>query len=70
VVKIATNSALARRKGEWIDLDAGRLLAGEELPALADELLRLCAEVASGRRTASESMEARDFAIWRGGVTL
>jgi altronate hydrolase len=70
VIKIATNSAIARKKAEWIDLDAGRLLAGEELPALADELLRLTTEVASGRRTASETMGARDFAIWRGGVTL
>jgi altronate hydrolase len=70
VLKIATHTALARRKGSWIDLDAGRLLAGEELPALAEEALRLCAEVASGRRTASELRGARDFAIWRGGETL
>jgi altronate dehydratase/mannitol-1-phosphate/altronate dehydrogenase len=70
VLKIATNSAMARKKSEWIDLDAGRLLSGDQLPVLADELLRLCVEVASGRRTASESMGARDFAIWRGGVTL
>ena len=70
VLKIATHSALARRKGAWIDLDAGRLLDGMALPALAEEALRLCAEVASGRRTASEAMGARDFAIWHGGVTL
>jgi altronate hydrolase len=70
VIKIATNTSMARKKAEWIDLDAGRLLSGEELPVLADELLRLCVEVASGRRTASETMGSRDFAIWRGGVTL
>jgi altronate hydrolase len=70
VIKIATNTGMARKKADWIDLDAGRLLAGEELPALADELLGLCAQVASGRRTASETMGSRDFAIWRGGVTL
>ncbi len=70
VLKIATRTALARQKRGWIDLDAGRLLAGEELPVLAEEALRLCAEVASGRRTASEARGARDFAIWRGGVTL
>lgn len=70
VIKIATHSGLARLKARWIDLDAGRLLSGEELPALADGLLRLCAEVASGKRTASETMGFRDFAIWRGGVTL
>jgi altronate hydrolase len=70
VLKIATQTALARRKGSWIDVDAGRLLAGEALPALAEETLRRCAEVASGKRTASEVRGARDFAIWRGGVTL
>ena len=70
VIKIATRSGLARHKAAWIDFDAGRLLSGEELPPLADELLRLCAEVASGRRTASERMGFRDFAIWRDGVTL
>ena len=70
VVKFATNSELARHKPGWIDFNAGQLLEGREMPELADETLHLCLEVASGRVTAAEKLGLRDFAIWRGGITL
>ncbi|MBQ8136474.1 MAG: altronate dehydratase, partial [Clostridia bacterium] len=37
-VKIASNTPLAQKKRGWIDFDAGRLLAGESLPALGQAL--------------------------------
>lgn len=70
-VKIASNSALAARKPGWIDFDAGRLIDGASLPALADELLRHVVDLASGRvRTRNEENGFREIAIFKDGVTL
>lgn len=70
-VKVATNSALAQRKPQWIDFDAGRLFAGDDLDSMADELYRLVIDVASGRRkTRNEEWGFREIAIFKDGVTL
>ena len=70
VVKFATNSELAKHKPGWIDFNAGQLLEGRGMDELADEALHLCLEIASGHTTAAEKLGLRDFAIWRGGITL
>jgi len=70
VLKVATTSALAEHKKNWIDFNAGGLLEGESLDALAESLLNVVSETASGRLTCSERMNVRDFAIWKRGVTL
>jgi len=67
-VKIASNSALAARKKNWIDFDAGKALGG--LDPAAGELLALIAAVASGEATAAERNDEREIAIWKRGVTL
>lgn len=70
-VKISSNSELARKKSGWIDFDAGRLLTGEELPALSEEFFDYILEVASGTKSAkSEAFDKRDLAIFKDGVTL
>ena len=69
-IKIATNSRLAAAKAAWIDFDAGRLLAGETLDSLAEELFSYVLEVASGRRTKSEEMGFRDIGLFKNGVIL
>lgn len=69
-VKISSNSALAQNKPHWIDFDAGALLGGESLGSLSDKLLDLIVEVANGKKTRNEENNYRDFAIWKGGVTL
>lgn len=70
-VKIASNSALAARKPGWIDFDAGRLIDGATLPALAEELLQHVIALASGRaRTRNEENGFREIAIFKDGVTL
>lgn len=68
-VKIASNSDLARRKGNWIDMDAGQVLT-QGFDAAADQLLRLVVGFASGERTAAERNGEREIAIWKRGVTL
>lgn len=68
-VKISSNSALAERKKNWIDFDAGKVLT-HGLEAGADELLHLIQSVASGEATAAERNGEREIAIWKRGVTL
>jgi altronate hydrolase len=69
-VKIATNSALFAKKANWLDYDAGRLLAGESITDLADDFVDYVLQVASGLETKSEKMGFREVAIFKNGVTL
>jgi altronate hydrolase len=70
LIKIASNSALARWKPGWIDFDAGRLLGGDP-ERIHGELLHLIGEVISGRtRTRAEDRDCREIAIFKNGVTL
>ena len=70
VIKISSNSALAQKKKNWIDFDAGTLLAGEKMNALADRFFDDLLATASGKKTCNEKNGYRDFAIWKSGVTL
>ncbi len=72
VVKISTNSDLARRMGDIIDFDAGGIVRGETTVAdCAERLLELSIEVASGtRRTKAEERGQVDFIPWKRGVSL
>jgi altronate hydrolase len=69
VIKIASNSALARRKPNWVDFDAGRLLDEDPNPVSAG-LLGLIEAVVSGQRTRSEEQGCREIAFFKNGVTL
>jgi altronate hydrolase len=71
-IKIASNSEIAAKKPHWIDFNAGALLdGGTTLDKLADDLMSLILDVASGRRLArNEEHGYREIAIWKEGVTL
>ena len=69
-VKIASNSPLARKKRNWIDFDAGRLLDGMTLDELGGELLDTVMRIASGEKTRGEENGFHDLAIFKQGVTL
>ncbi|HYN82870.1 MAG TPA: altronate dehydratase family protein [Gemmatimonadaceae bacterium] len=71
-IKISSNSDIAARKPHWIDFDAGPLLDGSRSQdELADELLQLILDVASGKKLArNEEQGYREIAIWKEGVTL
>ena len=70
-VKIATNSRLAGKKGNWIDFNAGRLVTDDvPMEQLAEELFRLVLDVASGRKVKAEIAGLHDLAIFKQGVTL
>ena len=69
-IKIASNSPLAKKKANWIDFNAGRLLDGMTLPELSDDLFDLVLAVAGGAKTRAEAGGFRDLAIFKTGVTL
>ena len=69
-LKISSNSALAQAKPRWIDFDAGTLLTGAPMDELAQALLELVIDTASGRLTCAERNGEREVAIWKTGVTL
>jgi altronate hydrolase len=71
-IKVSSNSEIARKKPHWIDFDAGRLLDDPSaMDRLADELLGVVLDVASGRTlTNNERNDVREIAIWKEGVTL
>lgn len=70
-LKIATNSELAKRKSNWIDFDAGRILDGISLEESADELTDKIIRIANGEeQTKNEQNGYREIAIFKDGVTL
>ncbi len=70
-VKVATNSALFRKKKHWLDFDTGELLEGADMARMAQEIYRLLISVSSGEKhTANEEMGFREIAVFKSGVTL
>ena len=69
-VKISTNSELASRKKNWIDIDAGTVVTGDSFETKLDELFRYVVDVANGKLTANEVNGSRDIALFKTGVTL
>ena len=72
VIKISTNSPLAQRMRDIIDIDTGAVISGESTIAeMGDALLERVVEVASGRvRAKAELLGQDDFIPWKRGVSL
>ena len=72
VVKISSNSALADRIPDLIDLDAGGILNGQEtIKSVGGQILGLVGQIASGNLVpASERLGQNDFIPWKRGVSL
>lgn len=72
VLKLATNSALAARMSDTVDIDCGAVVSGEAtLDEMGARVLDLIIETASGRHiTAAERLGQWDFIPWKRGVSL
>jgi altronate hydrolase len=72
VVKISTNTLLAERMADIIDIDAGPVISGEAtIESTGERILELVLEVASGqKRTKAEGLHQDDFIPWKRGVSL
>ena len=72
VVKIATNSALARRMADIIDIDTGAVVTGElTVEQMGEQILARVIEIASGTvLTRAEVLGQYDFIPWKRGISL
>ncbi len=72
VVKIATNTPLAQRMSDIIDIDTGPIIAGQlTIEQMGEQILSKVVEVASGTvRTRAEQLGQYDFIPWKRGVSL
>jgi altronate hydrolase len=72
VVKVSTNSALAKKMPDIIDFDCGAIIEGEKtIEQTAEELLEYCIDLASGKiKTKAQLLGQDDFMVWKRGVSL
>jgi altronate hydrolase len=72
VLKLSTNSELARRMPDIIDIDTGPIIAGEmSIERMGETILEHVIQVASGEaRTKAELLAQDDFIPWKRGVSL
>jgi len=72
VVKVATNSGLAQRMGDIIDIDTGGIVSGEKtIQQIGEEILEFVIQTASGEAcTKAEGKGQEDFIPWKRGISL
>ena len=72
VVKLSTNSSLARRMHDIIDVDTGAIIEGAQtIDQMGETILDFVAKVASGEiQTKAEMKAQEDFIPWKRGVSL
>lgn len=72
VIKLATNTRLAERMADIIDIDTGPIIEGaSSIESMADQILELILAVASGDiHTKAEGLRQDDFIPWKRGVSL
>jgi len=72
VIKVATNTALAKRMSDIIDIDTGSIIRGEKTVAeMGADILAYCIDVASGKTIPKAvQLGQDDFIPWKRGVSL
>lgn len=72
VVKISSNTELAKKMSDIIDIDTGGIITGEKsITEMADEMLEFIIDVASGTiKTKAAILNQNDFIPWKRGVSL
>lgn len=72
VIKVSSNSELAKKMPDIIDVDTGPIIQGEKnLKEMAEQLLEYIIKVASGETiTKASLLKQNDFIPWRRGVSL
>nr|WP_314897705.1 altronate dehydratase family protein [uncultured Flavobacterium sp.] len=72
VIKISSNSELAKKMSDIIDIDTGGIITGEKsIDEMADEMLEYIINVASGTvKTKAAILNQNDFIPWKRGVSL
>ena len=71
-IKLATNSNLAKRMNDIIDIDCGSIVAGDKsIAEMGTDILQYCIKVASGEMLPKAVvLNQDDFIPWKRGVSL
>lgn len=71
-IKVATNSKLAKRMGDIIDIDTGGIIEGQKtIEQMGEEILEYCIRAASGEVIPKAVLlNQDDFIPWKRGVSL
>lgn len=71
-IKVATNSVLAKKMSDIIDIDCGGVISGEKtLEQMGEEILEYCIKAASGEVIPKAvQLNQDDFIPWKRGVSL
>jgi altronate hydrolase len=71
-IKVATNSRLAKRMADIIDIDTGPIIEGEKtIEQMGEEILEYCIKAASGEVIPKAvQLNQDDFIPWKRGVSL
>ncbi|MCX2473502.1 altronate dehydratase family protein [Pedobacter sp. MC2016-05] len=71
-VKISSNTSLAKKMNDIIDLDTGSIISGEKtIEQVGEEILEHCIKVASGESIPKAVLlQQDDFIPWKRGVSL
>ncbi|QWA13141.1 altronate dehydratase [Sodalis ligni] len=71
VLKISTNSAIAKRLVDMIDYDCGPIIDGTPLPIISRGLFKTLIEAASGSyKVKADRLEQSDFMLWKRSLDL
>jgi altronate hydrolase len=71
-IKVSTNTALAKRMADIIDIDTGPIITGEKtIEQMGEEILEYCIKAASGEVAPKAVLLGQDdFIPWKRGVSL
>jgi altronate hydrolase len=71
-IKVATNTKLAQKMSDIIDIDTGDIISGKKtIPQMGEEILEYCIRVASGEIIPKAVLLGQDdFIPWKRGVSL
>jgi altronate hydrolase len=71
-IKLSTNTALANRMPDIIDIDCGPIVSGDKsIQEMGEEILEYCIKAASGEITPKAvQLNQDDFIPWKRGVSL
>jgi len=71
-IKVSTNSVLANRMADIIDIDTGGIIRGEtSIEQMGEDIMEYCIKVASGEEVPKAVMlNQDDFIPWKRGISL
>jgi altronate dehydratase len=70
LLRVASTSAIAKRKAGWVDCNAGVLMQGKTMDEAAEALFNMVLKVAGGEiQTVAEANRYRQIGFFKDGVT-